>query len=191
MTFYCALLLVAVIAMALLGVVAMLVRLDKTRPAKQYDERQQSIRGKAFEWAFVLGVLYFAVILFLDVLLPNGLRVSTFVVVTAGIALEAFVASCYCSFHNAYLPLTQSPKVNITVLYVMGAVQLFVAVNNANGMRIDVTENGISKVSFGEVLLSADKRSAFVWMPLMVAEVSIVLATLELVRFIRDNRSKQ
>ena len=189
MTFCYALLLVGMTALAFVGVMALLVRRGKEKTSKEYDERQQGVRGKAFEWAFVIGFMYAFLIMLLDAFLPEGLQASVLLIAAVGLMLEAFTVGCYCIFHDAYLPLTKSPKVTIAVLYVLGAAQLLSAVSNANSMRIDVTENGMSKVSFGEVLLRADKPSAFVWMPLMVAVVSLVLATLELVRYIRDKRN--
>lgn len=191
MTFYYALLLVVVIAIVLLATMAIFVRLDKKRPEKQYDERQQVARGKAFEWAVIAGIAYFAVIALLDVLLPNGLQANNFLIIMIGLALEGFVMECYCIFHDAYLPLTKSPKANIISLYVLGAVQLLSAVNNVNYMRVTWTEDGVTKLAFGEVVLSNNRQSAIAWGCMMVAVVSSLLATLELVHYIRDNRSKQ
>ena len=191
MTFSYALLVVGVSAFALVGMMALLARWDKKKTSKEYDERQQAVRGKAFEWAFVIGFIYACLVMLLDVSLPEGLQASVLLIVAVGLVLEGFSAGCYCIFHDAYLPLTQSPKVNIAMLYVLGAVQLLGAVSNTRGLTIDVTESGISRISFWEVMLSGNQQSAVVWMNLMVAAMSFVLATLELVRFLRDKRNEQ
>lgn len=190
MTFYYALLLVIAVAMALLGIIAILARVDKKRPAKQYDERQQAARGKAYEWAFLVGFAYFAVIAIMDVLLPDGLRASVFLVAMVGLSLEGFVLGCYCIFRDAYLPLTQSPKANIIILYILGAVQLLNAVIRVKWMTVTLGESGIRKTPFAEVMLSANEESATVWLHLIVTVMSFALATLELIHYIRDKRSE-
>ena len=191
MTFYDALLLVGVSAFALVGVMTLLARWDKKKTSKEYDERQQAVRGKAFEWAFVIGFIYACVIMFLDAFLPEGLQASVLLIVAVGLVLEGFSAGCYCIFHDAYLPLTKSPKANIFLLYLLAAVQAINAARQTSTLGINISENGITKQDFSEVMLLADKNSALVWMPLMVAVMSFVLATLELARYIRDKRNGQ
>lgn len=186
MTFYYALLLVFGAAVALLGIMAFLIRTDKKRDSKEYDERQQTVRGKACQWAVVVGMAYFAVIALWDIVLADGLQTSVYLLIMIGLALEAFVMECYCIFHDAYLPLTKSPKANIIFLYVMGALQMLNAVSLANSMRVVWTEQGVSKVAFGEVMLTDSRQSASVWTWLLVGITSIFLATLELIRYLRD-----
>lgn len=190
MTFSYALLLVTASALVILGVMALLVRGEKKRPSKQYDERQQAARGKAYEWAFLVGFAYFAMIAILDVLLPDGLQASIFLVAMVGLSLEGFVLGCYCIFHDAYLPLTQSPKANIIILYILGAVQLLNAVIRVKWMTVALGESGIRKTPFAEVILRANEDSAIVWLHLIVTVMSFVLATLELIHYIRDKRSE-
>lgn len=186
MTFLFALLIVGAVVMVLFGTTALLSWLEKKRPTRQYDERQQSVRGKAYQWACLTGFAYFVVILLMDMLLPDGLQVSLLLVVAAGISLEAFILGCYCVFHDAYLPLTKSPKISIISLYAMGVVQLLNVIMNVNRMRVTLTENGISKVGFWQVMLTADRNGSVVWMCLMVAAMGLVLATLELIHYLRD-----
>lgn len=190
MTFLYAVLIVGVAALLLLGATALASHLEKKHPSEQYDERQQAARGKAYGWALLTGFAYFVVILLLDLLLPNGLQASLALIVTAGISLEAFVLGCYCIFHDAYLPLTKSLKVDIIVLYALGGTQLLNAIVIVNRMRVTLTEDGISKAGFWQVMLSANRESTLVWMSLMVAAMGIVLATLELIHYIRDKGRK-
>lgn len=190
MTFYYALLLVIAVALVLLGIMAILARVDRKQSAKQFDERQQAARGKAYEWAFWVGFAYFAMIAILDGLLPDGLQASIFLVAMVGLSLEGFVVGCYCIFHDAYLPLTQSPKANIIILYILGAVQLLNAVIRVKWMTVTLGESGIQKTPFAEVMLSANEESAIVWLHLIVTVMSFVLATLELIHYIRDKRSE-
>lgn len=188
MTFYYALLLVIAVAMVLLGIMAILARVDKKRPAKQYDERQQTAQGKAFEWAVMVGFAYFGGIALLDLALADGLQATHYMIVMIGLVLEAFVFGCYCIFHDAYLPLTKSPKRSIIIMYVLGAVQMLNAFTYANSMRIVWTETGVSKIAFGEVILTNNRQSATTWIWLLIGVTSIILATLELFRYIRDKR---
>lgn len=190
MTFFPALLVVTLSALVLLGILAAVASWEKKRPSRQYDERQQAARGKAFQWAFMVGVLYFGVIALLEVLLPQGLYANLFLVIMIGLSLEAFVSGCYCILHDAYLPLTKSPKANIIMLYVMGAAQLLSAASNVNFMRISWTESGVSKVSFFQVQLNGSGQSAIAWGQLMVAVISVFLATMELIRLKRNGRSE-
>lgn len=190
MTFYYALLLVVAVALVLLGIMAILARVDRKQSAKQFDERQQAARGKAYEWAFWVGFAYFAVIAIMDVLLPDGLQASIFLVAMVGLSLEGFVLGCYCIFHDAYLPLTQSPKANIIILYILGAVQMLNAAIRVKGMTVTLGESGIRKTPFAEVMLSANEESAIVWLHLIVTVMSFVLATLELLHYIREKRSE-
>lgn len=186
MTFLFALLIVGAVVIVLLGATALLNWLEKKRPARQYDERQQSVRGRAYKWACVTGFAYFAVILLLDVLMPEGLQASLLLVVAAGISLEAFVLGCYCIFNDAYLPLTKSPITDIVILYVMGVIYLLNAIVRVNNMTVTLTEQGITKTGFWQVMITADRESALVWMYLMVAAMGIFLATLELAHYLWD-----
>lgn len=190
MTFYHALLLVIGVAMVLLGVMVLLAHMDKKRPVKEYDERQQAVRGRAYEWAFEIGILYFGLVMLLESLLPEGLQASLILVVATGLALEGFTIGAYCEMHDAYLPFAKSRKANIYILYFVGGLQLLNAVLQVRRMRIVLTEEGISKQSFGEVMIGGDEQSAVVWAYLIIAVASVVLATLELVHDIRDKRSE-
>lgn len=186
MTFFTALLFVAGIALVLIGVLVLLTWLEKKLPSKQYDERQQTVRGNAHKWAFLTGFCYFVIIAMLEVILPDGVQADLFLVIMVGLALEAFVLGCYCIFQDAYLPLTQSPKGNIIILYLLGVVQLLNAASSVSRMRVSPTEEGLKVVDFGEVILSATGDSAVVWGLLMVAVMSVTLATMELVRYMRN-----
>ena len=184
MTFFTALLLVAGIAMAVLAASALLAWVEKKKPPKQFDERQQIVRGRAYKWACVTGFCYFIAVGILDLVLRDGVQADLFLLVMIGGTLSAFVCECYCCFHDAYLPLTKSPKVNILLLYALSAVYLLQAVNWVSKMRVTITESGFEVLDFGEVMLGTTGNSAFAWGFLMLAVMTIVLATIELVRYL-------
>lgn len=184
MPFLSALLLVVAIALAVLAVCAVLTWVEKKNPPKQFDERQQIVRGQAYKWACVTGLCYFISIAILDLVLPSGVQADLFLVIMVGITLAIFVCECYCCFHDAYLPLTKSPKANIIMLYALGAMYLLQAVNWVDRMTVTFAEDGFRIVKFGEVMLSITGDSAIVWGFLMVAVMSVTIATIELVRHI-------
>ena len=186
MTFYAALLVVIGVAAALFGGCTLLVWLEKKVPPKQFDERQQIARGKAYKWAWLTGLCYFLVIAFADLVLPSGVQVDLFLLIMIGLTLEAFVCECYCCLHDAYLPLTRSPKANIIMLYVMTGIYLLNAVNWVDRMAVTIEEGRFIKRNFGEVMLGVTGDSAFVWGFLMVGAMSFVIATMELVRYFRS-----
>lgn len=186
MTFFAALLFILVIALVLTGALVLLMWLEKKLPSKQYDERQETIRGKAHKWALLIGFCYFIIIAVLELILSDGLQADLFLVIMVGLGLEAFVLGCYCVIHDAYLPLTQSPKGNIIMLYILGAVQLINAASSVSRMRISLTGEELKVVDFEEVVLTATGESAYVWGFLMVAVMSVTLATMELVRYMRN-----
>lgn len=186
MTFLIAMLLVVGIAMAVLAASALLVWVEKKKPPKQFDERQQIVRGKAYKWACVTGFCYFIAVGILDLVLRDGVQADLFLLVMIGVTLSAFVRECYCCFHDAYLPLTQSPKVNIILLYVSSVIFLLNAASWVSRMRVTITESGFEVLDFGEVALGATGNSVFVWMFLMVAVMSIIIATMELLRYMRN-----
>lgn len=186
MTFLIALLIVAVITLVLIGALALLMWLEKKLPSKRYDERQQILRGNAHKWALLIGFCYFLIIAMLECVLPSGIQADLLLIVIVGIELEAYVLCFYCSFHDAYLPLTTSPKANIIVLYLLSATQFFGAVSRVDMMRVTITEDGLRKVNFGEVMLSCNGESAMVWGQLILAVMGITLATMELVRYMRN-----
>lgn len=186
MSFFAALLLVVMIAIAVLAVCAMLAWVEKKKTPKQFDERQQIARGKAYKWACVTGLCYFIAIALLDLVLPSGVQADLFLLIMIGITLAVFVCECYCCFHDAYLPLSKSPKANIIMLYALAAMYLLQAVNQVSRLRVSFTEEGLKVVDFGEVMLNATGDSSVVWGFLMVAVMSATIATVELVRYLRS-----
>lgn len=186
MTFYAALLFLIILACILIGACALTAWLEKKFPTKKFDERQRIVRGKAYKWACVVGFGYFAIIALLELALPSGVQADLFLLIMAGLALEVFVCACYCCFHDANIPLTVSPKANIILLYLLGAVSLINAASRMDEMSIVLTEDYIGKMEIGEVVLGMTGDSAIVWGLLMVAVMSLIVATMELVRYLRS-----
>lgn len=186
MSFYAAMLLLIGVAGALVGVCALIAWLEKKFPQKKFDERQQTVQGKAYKWATMVGFGYFAIIALLDLVLPSGVQADLFLLIMTGLALEAFVCACYCCFHDAYIPLTSSPKANIILFYLMGVINLINAVSRVDAMSIILTDDHIGKMEFGEVVLGTMGDSAIVWGLLMVSVMMIYVATMELVRYMRN-----
>ena len=81
MTFFVALFFVAVIALVLTGALVLLMWLEKKLPSKQYDARQQTVRGNAHKWALLIGFCYFLIIAMLECVLPSGIQADLLLIV--------------------------------------------------------------------------------------------------------------
>ena len=145
-------------ALLLLGLCALVIRLEKKFPSKRYDERQKEVQGRAYKWTSVVGFLYFTTMLFLDFLFPSGLPMDLSFVIFIGMALQALVYALYCSLQGAYFPLRKSPKINIILLYIAGALNLINGANNVRWLGITLEKDYLELSGF-EVEIENDGHS--------------------------------
>ena len=175
-------------ALLLLGLCALVIRLEKKFPSKRYDERQKEAQGRAYKWTSVVGFLYFTTMLFLDFLFPSGLPMDLSFVIFIGMALQALVYALYCSLQGAYFPLRKSPKINIILLYIAGALNLINGANNVRWLGITLEKDYLEIIEFPDVRLSATGVDVAAWLLLIGAVMFLTLATVQLIRYMRDQR---
>ena len=120
-----------------LGIIALLFRLkimDLT-----FDERQKRARGQAYKYGFWTLMTCLLLYGFSDMVLGCWCDVIVGVMLCAGVALVMFASVCIVK--DAYLSLKEKPRTVMTMLTVVGSLNLFIGVMNwKNGQ---VVENGI------------------------------------------------
>ena len=112
----------------LLGIVLLclgVIYLDKTMPAKNYDERQLSARARAHRLSFWVGFVYYlGVVILLMRQVDGEKKVEPFLLVFAGLILQALVLHTYSILSDAALPLSERPLYPITCFTFAGCLQL-------------------------------------------------------------------
>lgn len=112
----------------LLGIVLLclgVIYLEKRIPVKQYDERQLSARARAHRLSFWVGYAYFlAVVIILMGQIDGEKKVEPFLLVFAGLILQALVLHTYSILSDAALPLSERPLYPITCFTFVGCLQL-------------------------------------------------------------------
>lgn len=112
----------------LLGIVLLclgVIYLEKKAPAKNYDERQLSARARAHRLSFWVGYAYFlAVVIILMGQIDGEKKVEPFLLVFAGLILQALVLHTYSILSDAALPLSERPLYPITCFTFVGCLQL-------------------------------------------------------------------
>ena len=119
------------------GIVALLFKLkvmDLT-----FDERQERARGQAYKYGFWTLLTCLLLYGFSDMVLGRWCDVIAGVMLCAGVALVMFASVCIVK--DAYLSLKEKPRTVMTMLTVVGSLNLFIGVMNWKNGR--VMENGI------------------------------------------------
>lgn len=173
-------------ALVLLGLCALVIWMEKKFPSKCYDERQNEVRGKAYKWAFLVGVMYYAALTLVNVFLPSGVPMDMNFAICIGLALQAYVFAAYCGLRGAYLPLRRSPKVNIILMYIVGALHLFHGANTTRWLGIILEENYLEIIEFPYVRLGLTGDDIAAWLDIIMAVAWITLATIQLISYKRQ-----
>ena len=100
-------LIIGLLAMALIFIIVRRATSRLNEPQREYDERQQLLRGKAFTAAFFTLLGYLAIWMML-----NALEVGFFATrlsILVGIMLSIVVFVAYCVFHDAYFRVSERP----------------------------------------------------------------------------------
>lgn len=181
MNFWIALLTIIIAAMVITGLCVLLMWLEKKRPSKRFDERQERIRGKAANWALLVGMVYFCGIAIASILLHDEMRECWFAVVLTGIALELLVYYVYCIVNDAHIPLLKSPKQRIFWGYLCSITQFAAAATRVGANNLYFTETGeVAKRAFHETPLDA-----VAFTQLICGVLFVLLATMEMIRLLR------
>lgn len=188
MTFFEAVGLLIGAALALICLSALVIWLERKIPSKRYDERQKEVRGKAYKWAYVVGLLYYGALILAIGLLPNGLSMNMDFAICIGLLLQVFVCEVYCSIRGAFFPFRRSPKANIIIGYILGAVFLYEGAMTVRSLGITLEENYLEVIKFRDVRLDAIGADVLAWLQMIVAVMFLVLATVQLIRYMWDQQ---
>ena len=159
----------------LLGIVLLclgVIYLDRNMPAKNYDERQVNARARAHRLSFWVGFVYymFAVIILIQQV-EGEKTVEPFLLVFAGIILQALVLHTYSIFSDAAVPLTEKPWVSILCFAFIGCLQLTQFFANLDGR-----------------LPGFVGREAADWIFLMTGTTFLYLTVLHLIQWLRNRK---
>jgi uncharacterized membrane protein len=97
----------------LVGIVLLclgVTRMEKTAKSSEYDERQQSVRGRGYRLAYWVGFVYLLVSIPMLVGYTEGeKKVEPYLLVLCGVMLQNLVFHAYCLLNHAALPMSQKP----------------------------------------------------------------------------------
>lgn len=143
-----AILLMCGAVLVLMGISAVVIRLEKRFPSSEYDERQKQARGNAYRFSFWIGIAYhFVLSLVVLWVLPKNLRPgNVYPFFQYGLALQAFAFYIYSIFTNAALPMAEKPERTILFYTALAVWNLIRFMGNA-GEDISVLEPGPSNLS--------------------------------------------
>ena len=123
----------------LVGVGAVVLLFELKAVDLTFDERQERARGQAYKYGFWTMITCLLLYGFSDMVLGRWCDVIAGVMLCAGVALVMFASVCIVK--DAYLSLKEKPRTVMTMLTVVGSLNLFIGVMNwKNGQ---VVENGI------------------------------------------------
>ncbi len=159
----------------LLGIVLLclgVIYLEKKAPTKNYDERQLSARARAHRLSFWVGYAYFlAVVIILMGQIDGEKKVEPFLLVFAGLILQALVLHTYSILSDAALPLSERPLYPITCFTFVGCLQL---IQFCNQLRWGIP--GLTG------------RGAADWVFLMTGISFLYLSLLHLIQWLRGRK---
>lgn len=117
------------ILIGLILVVILIAAATKGEEVKaKFDERQEIVRGRGFKYAF-FGMLFWGVILFVLEPLEITLPMSQGNTSLLGIIIGATIYAAYCIWNDGYFALNQRSGLIMTVLIVMGLINLLLGIN--------------------------------------------------------------
>ena len=159
----------------LLGIVLLclgVIYLEKKLPVKQYDERQLSARARAHRLSFWVGYAYFLTVVLILIRQVDGEKtVEPFLLVFAGLILQALVLHTYSILSDAALPLSEKPLYPIICFTFMGCLHL-TQFNN-------LLRRGVPGLS---------GRGASDWVFLMTGISFLYLSLLHLIQWLRSRK---
>ena len=114
----------------LLGIIliAILLRWTKKRGTGgkcQYDERQQLVRGKGFQYAFATLVICNGLYAFEDAVVPSRIMESGLAIGMC-VVISVAVYACYCIWNDGYFALNENPTRVIIVFGLIALVNILV-----------------------------------------------------------------
>ena len=159
----------------LLGIVLLclgVIFLEKKIPTKQYDERQMSARARAHRLSFWVGYAYsLAVVIILVGQIDGEKKVEPFLLVFAGLILQALVLHTYSILSDAALPLSEKPMYPITCFTFVGCLHLTQFYNQLRWSMPGLIGRGASD-----------------WVFLMTGVSFLYLSALHLIQWLRSRK---
>ena len=106
------------------------VWLEKNFPGEKFDERQKTVRGRAYRLSFFVGILFMLVAMSLMVYqVDNEKTVEPYLLVYFGLMLQAMVFHVYCLLNHAALPFSERPVVPIICYTLIGLMDVSAFIN--------------------------------------------------------------
>ena len=110
MTIWNAILCLLAILLALVLLCAAVIFLERKFPSKKFDERQKAARGSAYRLSFLVGTVYYLVVLAVLLRQEHGPQtVAPYLLVFGGLELQVMVTHIYCILTHAAMPLSEKP----------------------------------------------------------------------------------
>ena len=118
-----------IVGLLLVAIVSLVIRkvvISRGEKPREYDERQQVVRGKAFTVAYATIMLYLAAWLVMNTLeLPFFGETTSLLI---GILLSVGVCAGYSIFNDAYFRTSDRPRAWIVLIAVATAINLGIGI---------------------------------------------------------------
>lgn len=122
---------------------------NQNKVAKQYDERQLLIQGKAYKYAFFTLLTYFIGIGVLNVVVERDFA-TTYVYSCIGLCLGLLVYVTYSLFKDAYIGLEESANLSIGIAFLVGICNAGPSLFNLDKMITDgILQNTVAQLVLG------------------------------------------
>lgn len=167
-----AVLTVVLAVLVLIVVCGVVIRVQKKRPDRHYDERQIAARGKAYEFGFTVCVVYYALITVLMPFQADQWTIAPHILIFVGVLFSILAVQIYCLMTDAMLPLNRSSSLLIGTSFFAGAVNLWALVSHI----------------FREGLVVNNEPTG-VWLELVMCVYCLSQATIYLIAERRSKRS--
>ncbi|MBE5883791.1 MAG: hypothetical protein E7291_05195 [Lachnospiraceae bacterium] len=117
----------------ILGILIVVIMLAATKKGERvkcdYDERQEIVKGKGFQYGFFTVIICNAILIFLSVLKVTFLRemeAALFISVVLGVAVYV----SYCIWNDGYFALNENRKSLIIIFATIGILNIAIGIRN-------------------------------------------------------------
>ncbi len=129
----------AAVFLMLLAVCWGIIVLERKFPGKNYDERQQIARGRAYRASFWFGFLYYLAV---SVYAVNQGGEMNYLLLFGGMTMQAVVFHIYCMLTGAALPLSEKPWVPVICYSIMSMMYLIPVFTGAYTDTLTMSKEG-------------------------------------------------
>ncbi len=158
----------AVVA-AICGICFVMIWWERRHPSKNYDERQQLARGKAYRVGFYVSAVWYMIALLY--ILFDGDTDGMILIIFMGFWTQALAFHIYCLLTHAALPWSQKP---VSTIVSYGILSGFYAINIWAAQGIDSRWT--------------DKPPVNTFLQLSLAVGFGALATMHLIQYLREKK---